>query len=86
MLRKYRQINSWFFNELHLIYRDAPLPLLLRALEIWCDVFDDKRDWLVSQGVWDGEEPPAPYVAEKSLDEFKAHLVGAVEIERGVPK
>lgn len=78
--RRYSTIHRWFFSELHRLLKDEPDWKLFLYIETWGEYFDDLRDHLTGEGMYDEDDKPSPYQADKILDGYTKELQRALEV------
>ena len=77
--RQFRDVHNWWFGVVNVAYADSYDWALLRALDLWSQMFDELADRLRGTGMFDDEDKPAPHIAERLIEEHKAELQSAEE-------
>ena len=78
--RRYQELHHYWFDQLQVIYAEAHDWALLRAIDLYSQMFDDLRDQLLGSGFY--EEAPAPFEADTLIDALRARLESVVDAER----
>ena len=82
VVRRRRELLHWWFGEISVAYADSKEWALLRAVDLWTDVFDELTDRITGTGLWDSEEKLPPYEAEQAIDELRLLLEQALPMEQ----
>lgn len=79
--RQWQDLNRWWFQLLHEIYKDSQMWAFERALDLYSDMFDQLTEQIEGWGHWMGDDPMKPFQAEKALKNFREHLERAIPFE-----
>lgn len=80
-----RDVYNWWWQEIADAYRESKEWALLRAVDVWTDVFDELTDRITGTGLYDGDKALSPHDAEQAIEDLRRRLVAALplEIEEG---
>ncbi|KKL56244.1 hypothetical protein LCGC14_2247350 [marine sediment metagenome] len=78
--RRYQELHHYWFDQLQTIYAEAHDWALLRAIDLYSQMFDDLRDQLLGSGFY--EATPSPFEADQLIDALRARLESVVDAER----
>lgn len=80
--RERRALEHWWFDQISAWYADSYDWALMRAIEVWSDVFRDLDEQILGKGMYLGEDKPAPYEAEQMIAALRTKLEGVVSLEQ----
>ena len=78
--RRYQELHHYWFDQLQAIYAEAHDWALIRAIDLYSQMFDDLRDQLLGSGFY--EDAPAPFEADQLIDALRARLESVEAAER----
>ena len=79
--RQRRALHNWWFDQISVAYADSEEWALLRAVDLWGQVFRDLDEKILGKGMWLGEDKPPPHVAERLIQQLRGDLVRALPLE-----
>lgn len=79
VFRQRRELDHWWFDRISEAYKNSYDWALVRAVELWSEVFQDLDDKLLGAGFY--EEKLAPYQAEAELRRMRTLLESALPLE-----
>lgn len=80
--RDRRALDHWWFDQISDWYSESYDWALIRAIEVWSDVFRDLDEQILGKGMYSDEEKPAPYKAEQLVAALRNKLEGVVPLEK----
>lgn len=84
VFRKRRELSYWWFDQISAAYAESYDWALLRAVDLWSEVFQDLDDQILGAGTYD--EKLAPYQAEAAIDGLETKLKAALPLEQAEGK
>lgn len=79
--RQRRALHNWWFDQMGQAYADSEQWALLRAVDLWGQVFQDLDEKILGKGAWLGEEKPSPHEAEQMIKACRRLLDAALPLE-----
>lgn len=79
--RQRRDLHNWWFDKIAAAYAESYEWALLRAVDLWGQVFRDLDEQILAKGMWLGGEKPTPYEAERLIHQLRRRLDAALPLE-----
>ena len=79
--RQRRALEHWWFDTVSAAYAEAYDWALIRAIDLWSDVFRDLDERISGLGWW-ADEKPAPYESEELIRQLRGRLEQALPLEQ----
>lgn len=79
--RERRALEHWWFDQISAAYAESSDWALLRAIDLWSQVFQDLDEQIIGKGAWLDEDKPAPYQAEGMIRQLRKRLELALPLE-----